>query len=43
MYTAAHIVRTENSDTPGWRGYAANFDDFALKSDDVIALWYRTA
>jgi len=43
MCTAAHIVRAEDSDTPGWRGYAASFDDFALKRDDVIPLRYRTA
>lgn len=43
MCTAAHIVRAEDCDTPGWRGYAASFDDFALKRDDVIPLRYRTA
>lgn len=43
MCTAAHIVRAEETDTPGWRGYAASFDDFALKHDDVIPLRYRTA
>jgi hypothetical protein len=43
MCTAAHIIRSEESDTPGWRGYAASFDDFALKRDDVIPLRYRTA
>ena len=43
MCTAAHIVRAEESDTPGWRGYAASFDDFALQRDDVIPLRYRSA
>jgi len=43
MCTAAHIVRTDETDMPGWRGYAASFDDFALKRDDVIPLRYRTA
>jgi hypothetical protein len=43
MCTAAHIVRTEETDMPGWRGYAASFDDFALKRDDVIPLRYRSA
>jgi PilZ domain len=38
MYTAAHIVRVEASDAPGWQGYAATFDDFALQRDDVIPL-----
>jgi len=43
MCTAAHIVRSEDSEAPGWRGYAASFDDFALERDDVIPLRYRTA
>ncbi|HTU34931.1 MAG TPA: PilZ domain-containing protein [Candidatus Acidoferrum sp.] len=38
MYTAAHIVRVEASETPGWIGYAATFDDFALQHDDIIPL-----
>ena len=41
MCTSAHIVRAEESDMPGWRGYAASFDDFALERDDVIPLRYR--
>jgi len=40
MRTAAHIVRVEETDTPGWHGYAATFDDFALQRDDVIPLRY---
>ncbi|MGD0963976.1 MAG: PilZ domain-containing protein [Candidatus Acidiferrales bacterium] len=43
MCTAAHIIRSEATDTPGWRGYAASFDDFALQRDDVIPLRYRIA
>ena len=43
MCTAAHIIRSDECATPGWRGYAASFDDFALKRDDVIPLRYRTA
>jgi hypothetical protein len=43
MCTAAHIVRAEETAMPGWRGYAATFDDFALQRDDVIPLRYRTA
>jgi hypothetical protein len=43
MCTAAHIIRSDESDTPGWRGYAASFDDFALKRDDVIPLRYNIA
>lgn len=42
MLTAAHIVRAEESNMPGWRGYAATFDDFALSRDDVVPLRYRT-
>jgi PilZ domain len=42
MCTAAHIVRAEESGMPGWRGYAASFDDFALKRDDLIPLRYHT-
>jgi len=41
MCTAAHIVRAEDSDMPGWRGYAASFDDFALRRDDVLPMRYR--
>ena len=42
MCTAAHVVRTEETDTPGWIGYAASFDDFALRRDDVLPLRYET-
>lgn len=38
MRTAAHIVRAEASDTPGWRGYAATFDDIAFNRDDKVPL-----
>jgi hypothetical protein len=41
MFTAAHIVRCEKSDMPGWHGYAASFDDFAIRRDDVVPLRYR--
>jgi hypothetical protein len=40
MRTLAHVVRVEQTDTPGWHGYAATFDDFALQHDDVIPLRY---
>ena len=43
MCTAAHVVRAEDSDMPGWRGYAASFDDFAIRRDDVLPTRYRTA
>ncbi|MGA8145224.1 MAG: PilZ domain-containing protein [Candidatus Acidiferrales bacterium] len=43
MCTAAHIVRAEDSNMPGWRGYAASFDDFAIRRDDVLPTRYLTA
>ena len=43
MCTAAHIVRAEELDTPGWHGYAATFDDFALRRDDVLPLRYQAS
>jgi len=42
MYTAAHVVRVENTDTPSWWGYAASFDDFALRRDDALPPRYST-
>lgn len=42
MCTAAHIVRAEESEMPGWWGYAASFDDFALRRDDLIPLRYHS-
>jgi PilZ domain len=41
MTTAAHIVRAEETDTPGWKGYAATFDDFAIERDDAVPIRYR--
>jgi hypothetical protein len=38
MMTAAHIVRADETSTPGWHGYAASFDDFALRRDDVLSI-----
>jgi hypothetical protein len=42
MCTAAHIVRAEDCELPGWRGYAASFDDFALRRDDVIPMRFAS-
>jgi PilZ domain len=42
MCTAAHIVRAEECDMPGWRGYAATFDDFALRRDDVLPMRFNS-
>jgi len=36
MMTAAHVVRSDETGTPGWHGYAASFDDFALRRDDGV-------
>ena len=41
MCTAAHVVRAEETDMPGWRAYAASFDDFALQRDDVLPMRYK--
>jgi hypothetical protein len=43
MCTAAHIIRAEELDTPGWHGYAATFDDFALRRDDVLPPRYQAS
>src|SRR5208282_5091171 len=40
MCTAAHIVRAEETEMPGWRAYAASFDDFALQRDDRLPSRY---
>jgi hypothetical protein len=42
MCTAAHVVRAEECDMPGWHGYAASFDDFALRRDDVIPIRFTS-
>lgn len=36
MSTAAHVVRVEPTDTPGWHGLAASFDDFDFERDEPI-------
>ena len=36
MMTAAHIVRIEPTDTPGWHGLAASFDDISFQRDEAI-------
>jgi PilZ domain len=43
MCTAAHVVRAEETDMPGWRAYAASFDDFALQRDDHLPQRYKSA
>jgi PilZ domain len=41
MCTAAHIVRAEDTEMPGWRAYAASFDDFAFERDDSLPKRYK--
>lgn len=36
MSTAAHVVRVEPTDTPGWHGLAATFDDFDFHRDEQV-------
>jgi hypothetical protein len=43
MTTAAHVIRSEKCDMPGWHGYAASFDDFAIQRDDKIPERFRIA
>ncbi len=43
MRTAAHIVRSEQADTSGWRGYAATFDDIVFSRDDNLPMRDRSA
>ena len=38
LRTAAHVVRADRIDTPGWHGFAASFDDIVFQRDDVIPL-----
>lgn len=43
MCTAAHIIRADKLDEHGWHGYAATFDDFALRRDDVLPVRYQAS
>ena len=36
MTTAAHVVRSEASLTPGWHGIAVRFDDFDFERDEAV-------
>jgi len=42
MATAAHVVRTEPTDTPGWHGLAAIFDDISFQRDEAIPTRYES-
>jgi hypothetical protein len=39
LKTAAHVVRIEECDVPGWSGFAASFDDIDFDRDDVVPLF----
>ncbi|MFZ0640367.1 MAG: PilZ domain-containing protein [Candidatus Acidiferrales bacterium] len=36
LKTAAHVVRMEECDVPGWFGFAASFDDIDFDRDDLV-------
>ncbi len=36
MVTAAHIVRAEPAEAPGWHGLAASFDDISFQRDEHV-------
>ena len=36
LKTAAHVVRMEHCDVPGWNGFAASFDDIDFDRDDLL-------
>ncbi len=36
MSTAAHVVRADETQTPGWHGVAATFDDIAFDRDEAL-------
>lgn len=38
LKTAAHIVRIDDCDVPGWSGFAASFDDIDFDRDDLVPL-----
>jgi len=41
MSTAAHVVRIEPTQTPGWHGLAATFDDISFQRDEPIPSRFR--
>lgn len=40
MATAAHVVRSEPAQTPGWHGIAVRFDDFDFERDEAVPSRY---
>ncbi len=41
MTTAAHVVRIESAQTPGWHGLAATFDDISFQRDEPVPPRFR--
>jgi hypothetical protein len=41
MATAAHIIRSEKSETPGWHGVAASFDNYEFQCDEALPVRFR--
>ncbi len=41
MITAAHVLRAEPTDTPGWHGLAVTFDDITFARDEPIPPRYE--
>lgn len=39
LRTAAHVVRMEECDVPGWSGFAASFDDIDFDRDDLVPVF----
>lgn len=42
MATSAHVVRIDPSETPGWHGIAASFDDFDFQRDEAVPARFRS-
>ncbi|HKW87826.1 MAG TPA: PilZ domain-containing protein [Candidatus Acidoferrales bacterium] len=42
LKTAAHVVRAEECEVPGWNGYAASFDDIDFERDDTMPQRFRS-
>lgn len=42
LKTAAHVVRAEGCEVPGWYAYAASFDDIDFQRDDTVPQRFRS-
>ncbi len=38
MATAAHVIRADESQTPGWHGLAATFDNYEFQRDEALPI-----